>query len=66
MNALELSNKKISIMKRINYLREGQRTNTSTVLLTDEQVEDIIEIMQDSIEIIDHNLSRIEVFENDN
>lgn len=63
MNAFELSEKKIRIMKRINYLRaEANENNTDTVLLTNDEVEEIIESMNECIDVINLELAKITVF----
>lgn len=57
MNAFEMSEKKIKIISTINYLREETRNNnTETVLLTNDEVLNIVESLSECLEIINEKL----------
>ncbi len=57
MNAFEMSEKKIKIISTINYLREETRNNnTETVLLTNDEVLNIVESLTECLEIINEKL----------
>lgn len=63
MNAFELSEKKNRIIRRINYLKaEAKENNTDTVLLTNDEVEEIIESMTECIEVINLELAKVKIF----
>lgn len=57
MNAFEMSEKKIKIISTINYLREETRNNnTETVLLTNDEVLNIVESLSECLEIVNEKL----------
>lgn len=63
MNAFELSEQKIRIMKRIDYLTaEKNENDTDTVLITKDEVDEIIEIMNECIGVINLELLKTKVF----
>ena len=60
LNAYELSEKKNKIICTINYLeRERNYNNTETVLLTNEEVEEIIESMNECVGFINEKLKSV-------
>lgn len=62
MNAFEMSEKKIKIISTINYLREETRNNnTETVLLTNDEVLNIVESLIECLEIINEKLKMTSV-----
>ena len=62
MNAFEMSEKKIKIISTINYLREETRNNnTETVLLTNDEVLNIVESLTECLEIINGKLKMTSV-----
>lgn len=62
MNAFEMSEKKIKIISTINYLREETRNNnTETVLLTNDEVLNIVESLTECLEIINEKLKMTSV-----
>lgn len=62
MTAYELSEKKNKILRQIEYLRqETDNNNTETVLLTNDEVLNIIENLNECIETINESLKKIVV-----
>ncbi len=62
MNAFELSEKKNKIIITINYLtREMDCNNTDTVLLTNDEVREIIESMQECVDFINEKLKTVHI-----
>ena len=60
MTAYELSEKKNKILMQIEYLRqETDCNNTETVLLTNDEVFNIIENLNECIETINESLKKI-------
>lgn len=52
-----MSEKKIKIISTINYLREETRNNdTETVLLTNDEVLNIVESLSECLEIVNEKL----------
>lgn len=61
MNAYELSEKKIKIIQQANYLRDEVGSNTGTVLLTDNEVLDIVESLEECVGFINERLKTAQV-----
>ena len=62
MNAYELSERKNSVLAEVRYLqREAEGNNTDTVLLTNEEVADVIGNLNFVVEMIDSVLKKTEV-----
>jgi len=62
MTAYELSEKKNKIICTINYLeQEKNHNNTETVLLTNGEVEEIIDSMQECVDFINEKLKTVPI-----
>ena len=62
MNAYELSEKKNKIVCTINYLEyESNNNNTETVLLTNGEVEEIIDSMKECVDFINEKLKTVHI-----
>ena len=61
MNAYELSEKKNKIIEQANYLRSEIGSNTKTVLLTDEEVLNIVNVLEECVEFINERLKTAQV-----
>lgn len=60
MTAYELSEKKNKILRQIEYLQqEKEGNNTETVLLTNDEVLNIIENLNECVETINEQLSKV-------
>lgn len=60
MTAYDLSEKKNKILRQIEYLQqEAQGNNTETVLLTNNEILEIIENLNECIETINEQLKKI-------
>lgn len=60
MTAYELSEKKNKILRQIEYLQQETKSNdTETVLLTNDEVLNIIENLNECIETINESLKKI-------
>ena len=62
MNAYDLSEKKNKLLNRINYLKDEMNNDAGTVLLTNDEVEDITDCMKECIDFINLELAKIKVF----
>lgn len=58
MTAYELSDKKIQILRMINYLNGEIGSNAGTVVFTDSEVVDIVNTMCSCISVIDEMLKQ--------
>lgn len=56
MTAYEMSEKKIKLLSKINILTNYLDNNTKTVLLTNNEVEEIVDVLNDCILLLDENL----------
>lgn len=61
MNAYELSEKKNKIIRQARYLAEETDSNTETVLLTDDEVINIVETLEECVGFINEILKTVEV-----
>lgn len=62
MTAYELSEKKNKILRQIEYLKqEMSSNNTETVLLTNDELLNIIENLNECIETINESLKKVVV-----
>lgn len=61
MNAYELSEKKNKIIGQANYLRSEIGSNTKTVLLTDEEVLNIVDALEECVGFINERLKTAQV-----
>ncbi len=61
MTAYELSEKKNKILMQIEYLQQETNNNTETVLLTNDEVLNVIENLNECIETINEQLKKIVV-----
>lgn len=59
MNAYELSEKKNKIIRQAEYLRGETRQETETVLLTDDEVLNIVEALEECVEFINAKLKEV-------
>lgn len=59
MNAYELSEKKNKIIRQAEYLRSETRQETETVLLTDDEVLNIVEALEECVEFINAKLKEV-------
>lgn len=62
MNAYDLSEKKNKIINRIGYLKSEMNNEAGTVLLTNDEVEDITDCMKECVDLINLELAKIKVF----
>lgn len=58
MTAYDLSEKKIQILRMINYLNGEIGSNAETVVFTDSEVLDIVNTMNSCISVIDEMLKK--------
>ena len=56
MTAYEMSEKKVRIIYQIKTLEDYLQNNTETVLLTNQEVEEIIDRLHEAISILNDNL----------
>lgn len=61
MNAYELSEKKNKIIITINYLEREMNCDTETVLLTNGEVEEIIDSMKECVDFINEKLKSVHI-----
>lgn len=61
MNAYELSEKKNKIIQQANYLRGEVGSNAETVLLTDDEVLNIVEALEECVGFINERLKTAQV-----
>jgi len=61
MSAYELSEKKNKVLRQIDYLQQETNNNTETVLLTNDEVFNVIEILTGCLETINEQLKKIVV-----
>ncbi len=61
MNAYELSEKKNKIIRQAEYLRGETRTETETVLLTDDEVLNIVEALEECVDFINEKLKEVKI-----
>lgn len=61
MNAYELSEKKNKIIQQSNYLRGEVGSNAETVLLTDDEVLNIVEALEECVGFINERLKTVQV-----
>ncbi len=61
MNAYDLSEKKNKLISRAMYLHEELNNSTETVLLTNDEVLDIIEMLEECVKFINDRLKTIQV-----
>ena len=61
MNAYELSEKKNKIIRQAEYLRGETRSDTGTVLLTDDEVLNIVEVLEECVGFINERLKTAQV-----
>ena len=58
MTAYDLSEKKIQILRMVNYLNGEIGTNAETVVFTDSEVVNIVNTMNSCISVIDEMLKK--------
>ena len=61
VNAYELSEKKNKIIEQANYLRSEIDSNIKTVLLTDEEVLNIVDALEECVDFINERLKTAQV-----
>lgn len=61
MTAYELSEKKNKILRQIEYLHQETNNDTGTVLLTNDEVLNVIESLNECLETINEQLKKIVV-----
>lgn len=61
MNAYELSEKKNKILRQVQYLRGETGSDTGTVLLTDDEVINIVEALEESVGFMNERLKTAQI-----
>lgn len=61
MTAYDLSEKKNKILNRIGWLKDETENNTGTVVLSNDEVNDVIDCLKDYVESINLQLSKVQV-----
>ena len=61
MTAYDLSEKKNKILNRIGWLKGETENNTGTVVLSNDEVNDVIDCLKDYVESINIQLSKVQV-----
>lgn len=61
MNAYELSEKKNKILRQAEYLRAETGSDTGTVLLTDDEVMNVVEALEESVGFINERLKTAQI-----
>lgn len=61
MTAYDLSEKKNKLINRMEWLRQETDNDAETVLLSNDEVEDIVDCMKECVDFINLQLSKIQV-----